>query len=363
MDRTDAIAWTISLCASCRLSQAKTLSQCAWSAVHVARASLAELGRLLATDTGIAAKHAIKRVDRFLGNTRIEPVEVMRGVVGFLARPRKRLLVSMDWVEIRQFHCIVLAARIKGRAIPLLWQAYRDGDLFRSQNNLEYGLLRALRSMVPSSTRVVLLADRGFGRTEMARLCQELEFDYILRIKPDVYVRCPEFTGQLLDLPVKVGTRQVLRNVEYRKERPVRQNVAVAWYEDQDGPWFLATNLPRLGALKLTRIFGHRMSIEEYFRDAKSLRNGFALRLTLIQSPERLNRLLLILALAYLLLVMIGLYASGHYRSGLWCSNNRKGECSLFTIGRIVLTLPIPLPPLLRLAHDLQREITKGNWG
>ena len=361
MDRKDAIAWIVSLCASCRLSQAKTLSHCCWAALRLSRAGLGELGRLLAVDTGIAAKHAIKRVDRFLGNRRVEPVEAMRGVVGFLAQPRQRLLVSMDWVDIRQFPCVVLAARLRGRAVPLLWQAYRPGDLFRSQNSLEYGLLQALRTMVPSSTQVVLLADRGLGRAEMARVCQELRFDYILRIKPDVYVKCPQFTGKLLDLPVRVGCRKVLRNVAYRKERPVQQNVAVAWYEGQRQAWFLATNLPRLGALKLTQIFAHRMSIEEYFRDAKSLRNGFALRLTLIQSPERLNRLLLILALAYLLLVMIGLYASGRYRSGRWCSNNRAGECSLVTVGRVMLQTP--LPSLIRLARDLRREITGANWG
>ena len=361
MDRKDAIAWMLSLCASLRLSQAKTLSECCWSALNCVRAGIAELGRLLAVDTRIAAKHAIKRVDRFIGNHRVEPVEAMRGVVGFMAQPRKRLLVSMDWVEIRSFPCIMLAARLRGRAIPLLWQAYRDGELFRSQNNLEYGLLRALRTMIPDSTQVVLLADRGFGRTEMARECQKLGFDYILRIKPDVYVRCQEFTGKLLDLPVKVGQQRVLRNVEYRKERPVRQNVAMVWYDDQQEPWFLATNLPRIGALRLTRIFAHRMSIEEYFRDAKSLRNGFALRLTLIKSPQRLNRLLLILALAYLLLVMVGLYASNTYPSGHWCSNNRKGECSLVFIGRTMLTSPAP--PMYRLAAALRREITKGNWG
>jgi hypothetical protein len=361
MDRKDAIAWMLSLCASLRLSQAKTLSECCWSALSCVRAGIAELGRLLAADTEIAAKHAIKRVDRFIGNVRVEPVEAMRGVVGFLAQPRKRLLVSMDWVEIRSFPCIVMAARLKGRAIPLLWQAYRDGELFRSQNNLEYGLLRALRTMVPDSTQVVLLADRGFGRTEMARECQKLKFDYILRIRPEVYVRSEEFTGKLLDLPVRIGQKRVLRNVEYRKERPVQQNVAMVWYEDQDQPWFLATNLPRIGAVKLTRIFAHRMSIEEYFRDTKSMRNGFAMRLTLIKSPQRLNRMLLILALAYLLLVIIGLYASKTYRSGQWCSNNRLGECSLATIGRTMLKTS--LPPPHRLARDLRREITKGNWG
>jgi hypothetical protein len=67
--------------------------------------------------------------------------------------------------------------------------------------------------------------------------------------------------------------------------------------------------------------------------------------------------------MAYLLLVMIGLYAGRTYRSGHWCPNNRPDECSLATIGRAMLALTASLPPLTRLAQALRREITGGNWG
>lgn len=360
MNRKDAIQWVTSICYSLRLSQAKTLSCVVVAALDVARISLAELGRGLSRGTAVAAKHCIKRVDRLIGNQRIEPIEAMRGVVEWLAKPRKRLLVSLDWVEIRSFHCLVLAARLRGRAVPLLWVVYRD-ELFRSRNNLEYGLLTAFRTMVPDSTQVILLADRGFGRTEMARKCQKLKFNYIIRIRPDVYVKHPDFTGKLLDLPLKAGSRILLRNAAYRKNRPVYHNVAIVWCRGKTEPWFLMTDLPRIGSIRLTKIFGKRMSIEEYFRDAKSKRNGFALRLTLLRSAQRLARLLLILALAYLLLVMIGLDASKRYRSGMWCSNNRDNECSLFAIGRAMLTRPIPA--LRSLANQLRSEIWSGNWG
>ncbi len=286
----------------------------------------------------------------------------MRGAVRWLARPRSKLLVSLDWVEVRSYHCLVLAARLRGRALPLLWSVYRDtGELHRSQNNREYGLLRLLRTMIPKTTQVVILADRGFGRTEMARECQNLGFDYILRIRPDVYVRHPEFTGKLLDLPLRRGSQRVLREVAYRKKDPVTQHVVVLWRADQDQPWFLATNLPRLQPKTLSRIYGRRMSIEEYFRDAKSKRNGFALRLTLIRCPQRLSRLLLVLALAYWLLVAVGLHAATHLRPGAWCSNNRKAECSLFTVGRVMITRI--RTPLRQAFNAMRTEVLQGNWG
>jgi len=361
MKRQQAIEFILSVCSYLRLSQAKTLSQLVAAAATIVRASLAEMGRALSYQNNIAAKHCIKRIDRFIGNQRVEPIEAMRGIVEWLSKPRKRLLVSIDWVDIRHFQCLVLAARLRGRAIPLLWAVYKYEDFYRSQNNLEYGLLRAFRTMLPETTQTVILADRGFGRAEMARECQNLGLGYIIRIQPKVWVKAHGFEGKLGDLTVSRGQHFVLHNVEYRKLKPVRQHIAVLWRTEQEQPWYLMTNIEKLRAKQLSVIFGRRMTIEEYFRDAKSKRNGFALRLTLIKDSQRLSRLLLVLALAYILLTTIGLYCRERFRPGRWCSNNRRDECSLFTIGRTMLNTV--LPGLYYLLRKLRNEILLPNWG
>jgi hypothetical protein len=73
------------------------------------------------------------------------------------------------------------------------------------------------------------------------------------------------------------------------------------------------------------------------FRDYKSKRNGWSLRDTQITRADRLDRLLLILALAYLLLCGLGLLALKTGQPRQWASNNRPGECSAFSIGRFML--------------------------
>jgi hypothetical protein len=360
MKHTDVRSWLLSIC-TFRRSQIKTLSVLVYAAMETVRLTLAELGRTAARQRGQSVKHCIKRADRFLGNGRIEPGIAMSGWIRWLARPGRRVLVSMDWVDIRQWHCVVLAARFRGRAIPLLWAVYRPEELHKSQNNLEYGLLRLLRCHLPDQAEVVILADRGFGRTEMARECQKLGFDYIIRIVPDVWIDHPEFRGKLLDLPLRRGTERILRNAAYRKNRPVQQHVAVLWPARQAQPWFLMTNVPKLRARCLSRIYGRRMSIEEYFRDAKSKRNGYALRLTMIQDQRRLERLLLVLAMAYWLLMAVGLYAQKAYPPSRWCTNKRTHECSLFTIGRFLFMTP--LPGLFKLMRELRKELSHENWG
>lgn len=361
MKREQVIVAVLSFCSSLRLSQSKTLSELVCAATELPRASLAELGRQLARPYNAAVKHCIKRVDRFIGNSRVEPIQAMEGLIQWLARPRQRLLVSLDWVEIRDFQCLVLAARIRGRAIPLLWAIYRHQELYRSQNSLEYGLLQAFRPWVPDTTAVTILADRGFGRAEMARECQKLHFQYIIRIRPDVFIRSRAFTGRLSELPIAPGHSRLLRDVWYRKTQPVQQHVAVIWAQGQDEPWYLMTNQSHLKAKVLSKIFARRMTIEQYFRDTKSKRNGFALRLIQIKDSQRLSRFLLILALAYLLLVTVGLYALDHWRPGQWCSTNRAGQCSLFIVGKAVHHRP--LPTLRWLLSKLRREILTQNWG
>ena len=63
------------------------------------------------------------------------------------------------------------------------------------------------------------------------------------------------------------------------------------------------------------------MSVEELFRDAKSRRNGLSLRQHADRQGERFDRFLLIVALAYLLLVGLGLQAKLDFDPSAWCTN------------------------------------------
>ena len=340
MRRLEALTWVMTVCADLRLSQAKTLAHLVAAALGVGRVSLAALGRQLAGDS--SAKHKIKRAWRFTSNRRVTVSDAMRGVIARLCKRHKKkpLLVSLDWTDIRSFQTLMAAAVIGGRAVPLLWASYAKWELFKSRNALEEGLLHLLRTLIPESVPVVLLADRGFGRVEMARACVNFRFHYLIRIKPDAWVEHPTYRGKLKNYPVAKGMRRVLKAVRHRKSRPVTHNIVVRWKPGlpakRDEPWYLMTDLGGT-ALQLTALYGKRMTAEELFRDGKSRRNGFALRLVQVKEPRRLDRLLLIVALAYLLLVGLGLVARREQRPGFWCSSNDEKQCSAFTIGRAVL--------------------------
>jgi len=371
MNGMEAILWITSVCLGLRKSQSKTLADVVAVAIQVGRVSLSELGRLLAEERQGTAKHAIKRVWRFTANDRVHVGDAMQGPLRWLFHSRKPwknrpLLVTFDWTEVRSFHTLMAAAVIRGRGVPLLWASYPEWVLYKSQNNLEEGLLRLLKSLLPEWMTVVVVADRGFGRTELARTCQQMGFHYVIRIKPTVHVECREFRGKLDLLPVKHGTERLLKDVQFRKQNPVVQHVAVCWKKglpkDRDECWFLMTDLSYT-VKRLTDLYGRRMTIEELFRDEKNRRHGWALRNTQITRAERFDRLLLILTLAYWLLLGIGLTALKRYPPGTWCSNNRPGACGLFFIGRKMLRR-LELTAAQALAALLNAILTEaGNWG
>src|SRR5437868_14212428 len=185
MHRKDAIAWVLTVCAnSLRLSQAKTLSILIASAMRVERISLANIGRsMLGT-----AKHQIKRCWRFVANDHVETADAMAGVLKrVLKKRKKKLLISFDWTDIRGFQTLMASVAFKGRSIPVCWASCNRHvyDGHRSRNAFEESLLLTLRSMIPQQVKVILLADRGFGRTELARFCQKYGFSYVIRIQPN----------------------------------------------------------------------------------------------------------------------------------------------------------------------------------
>jgi hypothetical protein len=366
MHRKDAIAWVLTVCAgSLRLSQAKTLAVLVAAAMRVQRISLANIGRAVSGTT----KHQIKRCWRFCVNRRVETADAMQGIITRLLKKRKKkLLVAVDWVDIKGFQTLVASAVLKGRSVPLCW-ASTSHHVYaghRSRNAFEESLLLVLRGMIPRHIQVIVLADRGFGRTALASFCQQQGFGYVIRIQPKVTVRLHGFHGKLLDYPVYKGIAKVLQRVSYRSDGAVTQNVVVYWKKHlprkRDECWFLMTD-QKVTARRICQFYGLRMTIEQMFRDDKSKRNGWSLRDTRMTQPDRLDRLLLILAIAYLLLCGIGLIAKARFKPSAWCSSNRPQECSIYNIGLIMLQKMDVTPPQAFAAVIKLSESIAPNWG
>jgi len=230
-----------------------------------------------------AAKHQIKRCWRFCVNERVQAADAMRPmIVRLLKKRKKRLLVALDWVDIKGFQMLMAGVVLKGRSIPICWAGTTNHvyDGHRSRNAFEESLPLVLRDMIPRQIKVVILADRGFGRAALATFCQQQEFGYVIRIQPKVTVCLHGFFGKLLDYPVYKGVAKVLKRVSYRSDGAVTQNVVIHRKRNlpkkRDECWFLMTGQPGT-ARQLCKLYGQWLTIEQLFRDDKNKRNGWSL--------------------------------------------------------------------------------------
>lgn len=327
-----------------RANQAQALGIFVAAALTLSRAILTDLAvEMHKQGFATCVKHGLKRLDRWINNPGITVSKAMTGVIGRLVKKRrKKLILSLDWVDIRGFKVLVAAANIKGRAIWVMWKSVPISGLNLHMNQIEQDVLFELRQMLPSRFRTIILADRGFHKSRLLAFCQQMHFDYVVRIKADYTIQCRTYHGLLCELPVKPGTQHFWKAAICGLKPALRQNLVV-WYqkhlpEKRDDPWFLATSLQGT-ACRIVRLYARRMGIEECFRDAKNVNNGWHLRKVRVMTAQALDHLLLILALAYLLLCGLGLYCLGHLPPRLWCGNNRPGECGVFTIAKRLLNL------------------------
>jgi hypothetical protein len=165
---------------------------------------------------------------------------------------------------------------------------------------------------------------------------------------------------------VPTGLAVVRRDVRYRQQEPVVPHGVIRWQaglpQQRDAPWFLRTDRRRRAVARTTR-YGKRRTVEEWFRDDQSQRNGFGRRHPQSTKPDRLDRLFLLWALASGRLGGIGQLARQRSRPGRWCRSNREKECSELTIGRILGPRREASPPAAFAADVAAIGEAAPNWG
>ena len=270
--------------------------------------------------------HRVKRLSRFLGNEQIDPQTVQIALVPYiLARlgPLRRVGLCIDWTyfDAPTFRVQILKIGLArhGRVLPLLQVAY-DRDTLpadRSQNQLEEEALTAVLTALPQRCRPVILADRGFARSEFFQWLNARQLDYVVRIDKGTCVTDTAGRRHKLgvDLIIPRETHLWLGLVRYAlyhgRPSEIGVNLAISWVTpdasarrkaatEPKEPWYLATSLPSLPLA--VAWYKRRFWIEESFRDDKSRLLLDAVR---VESARRLNHLLMALTIAVCWLCLI----------------------------------------------------------
>jgi Transposase DDE domain len=241
-------------------------------------------------------------ISRVLMNPLIDPDAVMapfaREVLCRLAGEDQPLVLILDQSKLNDRHqVLMLAVRSGDRALPVLWRVEATGGAIGF--TVQKALLDAAVPLLPDGAEVCLMADRFYGTADLISWCQDRDWDYRLRLKGNLVVRNAEdrmTTGQLAKDRVFA-----LENV-HLTARKATTNIGVIHDPEHAEPWIIAMSATP-GYLK-TLDYSARWAIEPMFSDFKS--RGFGVEDTQIQHPDRLARLLLVMALAIYTAVSTG---------------------------------------------------------
>lgn len=307
--------------------------------------AISAIGLGLSHVCGTATKHAIKQVDRLVGNDKVDVWEYFRYWVPHVLSGRQRVMVAMDWTDFdRDGHATIALNLLTehGRAIPLIWRTVRKSELKNNRNDFEDSVLLRLHETLPQDINVTIVADRGFMDVALFEgLRDELGFGYIIRLRGNVTVcaangekrRAAQWVG-------KGGRSRTLRKASLTaKAYPVPTIVCVQAKEMKES-WCLAASDPTVKAAELTQYYGKRWGIETYFRDTKDIRFGLGMDAIHTKSTERRDRLFLLSAMAIVLLTLLGAACeSVGYDRYLKANTVKRRTHSLFRQGLMIYEL------------------------
>ena len=292
--------------------------------------------------TGAIPTHTCFRrlVDRLLSNRRVDVWTFFAYWTPYLVGVRTEVVVALDWTSFAadgQDTIVLSMLTGHGRATPLLWKTVASSTLKGNQRRYEHEVLRRLREVLPAGVKVTVVADRGFADCKLFyALTTELAFEYVIRLRGDIYVT--NARGERRPASAWVGAggrarRLVGALVTEAHELPVG---AVVCVQDpkMDEPWCLVASDGTVPTRVLIRYYGKRWGIEAGFRDIKDMRFGMGLSSMHVSRPDRRDRLLLLSALAIAVLSLLG--AAGErigYDRWLKANTVKRRTHSLFRQG------------------------------
>lgn len=250
-----------------------------------------------------------KRLNRWLSNPRIEVAVVCESWIKWVwnGMPQgQRAILLVDETKISdRLGVMMVSLAYEKRAIPLMWRCYKANSKadYPSEGQVQMivELVRRVCACLPGESHPIVLADRGIGHSSnLIRLLEKHTLAYLLRIKDSARFTIEAELSFILKAATREGTGWAAAGLLFTASRQLETTVHVYWGHGQKEAWCLVTNDPQITSLTYAR----RVWQEESFRDLKS--GGWQWHTSFIRDPERANRFLLILTVAYGWMIALG---------------------------------------------------------
>lgn len=201
--------------------------------------------------------------------------------------------------------CLMLSIYYKGRALPLCWQVFK-GKKGHSSSELQLELLKNIFPHLQGK-EVILLGDGEFDSNDVIDwLENQLNWRYVCRTATNIKIFDEEEWLSLSELSIPDKEEAFFCQVLFTQEASVGPiNIVALWDEEDSRHIFFVTNMETLEEAR--EWYRLRFTIETLFSDVKG--RGFNLDKTRLRHPERVSRLILTVAIAYVFTIGFGIKA------------------------------------------------------
>jgi len=348
----------------------KSIANAALGVISSGSLIIHRIGRGLASAMNLIDKHAIKQVDRLLSNGKLNVWNEFSNWVPFLIGGRREIKVAMDWTDFDADNQATISINLltsHGRATPLIWKSVKKSRLKNNRNNFEDELLYRLKELIPDGIKVTIIADRGFCDVKlMEYLKEELNFDYIIRIRGNIIVtdKLGE-TRKAKDWIGKSGRTKTYRAGTITGNKFSVETIVCTQAKAMKDPWCIVSSDKNLSGSGIVKWYAKRWGCEPQFRDIKDMYFGMGLSSTHIKNVDRRDRILFIHAIATAILTLLG--AAGEsigLDKYLKANTAKKRTLSLFRQGCILFNR---LPRMCRetqekLLDALHKQIEENKY-
>lgn len=306
---------------------------------------------------GVADLSTERQLRRWLANDAVE--------VTALAQPLRRALLAgragteivlvFDPTPHRSWATILLLGVVQHkRVLPVAWRVVPQQTAWPERLGPLFAELAAevVRSLPPGCA-VTVVADRGLVGPALVDACRAVGWDLVLRLRAGAgeasRVRLADGTERRLAELVRTAVPRPGRSwtapVALFKQAGWRTgHLTVRWETGRTEPWVLFSDRP--GGPARVREYRRRALAEATYADGKG--RGFTLETSRVTDPARLDRLLLVVAVAYWWAHQLGLRAVRQGHRPRFDRTDRR-DLSITRLGRRALEAALAedrCPPL-----------------
>lgn len=259
-------------------------------------------------------KSHYKRLDRFLMNTSFKVHKTAQSLYALIEHPTigGMIPVVIDQTDIGGVQVITASIPYQGRALPFAITTFEYENIRYSQNKTERDLFMMVQKSIRKATSAVVIMDRGYAQYDYFSFFNKTEQMYVIRACSNVMI---EYTYRGKPRRISLGRLRYTQgkavrysNVRYHHKHRVPVDIVVYSEKGFKEPWFLIVppgTEATLSSATVVKLYRSRMNIEVNFRDFKSMLGLRGLKLKVCRA-EKLARLLICIALTYILLLRLG---------------------------------------------------------